>query len=1194
MANSLIKNLFYASPYSVPPPGVGTTGVTLQTDPAQSPTPAGVTNPVLVIRLRMASSPVVIGISATSGPGTSVKTAIYQPSFPLSATESYMIDIIWVPSGTPPENIDWNSAIASAPVTAAEVMVDSAAFNGTTLDATVTYGASSVAVGAQVNVFALSGGVYVNIGSAQTQGNRLSVPVTTTGFTAPFSFNAQAIIPTSNSGGGAFAPPFSMGPPTVISNYTSVPQAAKTIAAAVYNGKSLSLSWNLDTVAGCVNPDSSLIQVLASNQVVASFKGGPVSANIPLDIYGQSNITVQLSTVANNIGSTPLSFSLITQAPTVTNVVADKTAGKVTANITTTPTGLSAQAYLMDGDIVLAGPVAPTSGVVSFSYSTSKYNVEGMVGLSVVASSVSADGTVTGPASKPAILLATAPILQSALLRIDPANNAQWRADIAWNRLPDSAANVTAYTVSVLQETTVIATQTISGTTATLTFAKTAIDTTKTQTIQLFATGITGGNSPAQTLYALFAPPLLASLVTTKGQIGITWTVPATLPAANTLPVSYRAIIASGAATIYRGNETTATRSAIQLAALSIPDTGNLVAMVNISLGPVTLQCDPSMAATCSASPLLTAPIINATTAAATTNIATLNWTAVTGANAIAYNINFTKGNPQTNIPTNAFALTTALTPGALLGYTVRATGTSNGVPVTGPPSNEAWVPTNMANVSTVRFTGSNTTVEWEQVPDAVCYCISVYDNATPANQVYTNTTSATSDSFTITAASGKEYTAYVQPIMKNGTGLAGTSLKLFAPALFLSQQPASAAYPYIYPAQSMSVLGSATTGPTAQAIVLYLPELGAASGALGTTPIEVAPFKIEPSGNTALPYKLTIAADPLAWTFNTTAIRAALQQAYVNFLKNIETPPGGTLAGATPFGISLVQLAIACSLPQTFAEQLYYNFGFSTVSTVGSGYVDLRPGMVLRVAASDYIGIAQSGLPSWINGYAGATILDFEIGSYLSGTNWRTGFDAFLNTLTSQGSLTVSSPAASTGSVQAGLAGAVDLYYPQFIQPFYRLYFPSAISSPWGNGSNLTGSNFTLVAAGKYSSLQSTTVDPSNNPTAYFRGRAIVEVMIKVLVNGSERLVPIGTSLGNLLEQLGLRPASTSPILKQLRVYRSIVPAITSTTTATALGPQLELCVDWNGLAVYGTGNGLNAMSVPLMPGDQVITNKY
>jgi hypothetical protein len=373
----------------------------------------------------------------------------------------------------------------------------------------------------------------------------------------------------------------------------------------------------------------------------------------------------------------------------------------------------------------------------------------------------------------------------------------------------------------------------------------------------------------------------------------------------------------------------------------------------------------------------------------------------------------------------------------------------------------------------------------------------------------------------------------------------------------------------------------------------LYLPELGAAPGALGTVAIESAPFKIEPSGLPALPYKLTIAASATAWTFNTASIRPLLQQAYVAFLKNIENPPGQTPPpGATPYGIALVQAAIACALPQTFAEQLYYNFGFSTTSGSGAGYIDLRPGMILRVTASDYISI-QGSVPTWINGYGPSASIDFEIGSYNAGANWRTGFNAFLSTLSSLGALAVSTPALSTGYTQAGLAGAIDLYYTQFLQPFYRLYVPSTINTAWGTGTNSTQSNFTLVAAAKYGELQSTTVNPSTNPTAYFRGRTTVQVMIKVMVNGMERLVPVGTTLGNLLEQLNMRLAASSGLFNNLRVYRSVIGAITNPAPASSIGPLLELRVDWNGLSSYALGNGLSAMSAPLLPGDQVFTDK-
>jgi hypothetical protein len=1181
---SLINSLYYVSPYATPPPGVTVAGVTLQTDPAQSPTPNTITSPVLVIRLRLADSPTVIGVSATSGVGTSTISANYQPAFPLSATESYMIDVMWVTSGTLPENIDWNSAVTSAPVIAAEVALEGASYNGSSVIAKVSYGASSIAVGAQVNVYVLSSGTYVKVGSAQAQGSYVTVPVNAAGYPQVFFINALAVIPTTNAGAsGSFAAPFSQGPPTIIGQYSGVPQAAKTLNKATYNGQNLLLSWTLDTVSGCVAPDSSLIEVLASGAVIASFKGGPASASISLDLSGQTNVTVQLSTVYNNIGSVPLSISLITTAPTVK--VPTVSGASVTATVTV-PAGFSAQAYLMDGDTVIIGPETVVSGNVTFNYATA-----GMVGLSIVANNCSADMTITGPQSIPAVLLAATPVLSSALIRINPSDATKWLVDVIWDRLPDAAQNVSSYTITLFQGSTSLATQTISGTATSLSIAATDIIPAKEQSITLYATGRSGGHSPTQTLAAIFSPPLLTSLTTTQEQISATWTAPA-IPAGNTLPVTYQPVISLNGTTIYSGDSTPSKRGAIPLAGISIPTSGDVIVTVNIALGPVILQTAASMATTCSASPILYAPISRPVTAAALTNLSTLNWTAVSGAT--AYTINFTDGTQQTNIATNSFKLTNALSPGSQSGYTVQSTGTSNGIPITGPPSALAWVPTNPANVSVVRFNGSTVYASWDAVAEALCYNYSVYDNASPANSAYSGTTNQTFASFTPTTISSSAlYTVYVQPVMNTGTGLTGATSNLFTPGIFLSQQPASSAYPYIYAAQNMAALGTTLAGPVAQSIVVYLPELGDAAGALGIAAITVDPFTIEPSGNVALPYKLTIAGDTMAWDFTTSPIRATLQSSYVDFLNKLETP-GDDLAGATPYGVSLVQAAIACALPQTFAEQLYYNFGFSTVSTVGAAYIDLRPGMVLRVYASDYISIAQNSLPSWINGYAGATIMDFEIGSYTTSSNWRTGFDGFLNALSAQGALSVSSPATSTGDAQAGLAGAVDLYYPQFVQPFYRLYIPSAISTPWANGSNLTDANFTLVAANSFSDLQGTTVNPSNYPTAYFRGRSIVVVMIKVLVNGNERLVSVGTSIGNLLEQLGMRPSATSPALQQVRIYRSIVPVTNGMQANGPFGSQLELRIDWNGLTIYSNGNGLDSLSAPLLPGDQVFTEQF
>lgn len=1185
-ATSVIKSLYYVSPYAVLPPGVGTAGITLQTDSSQSPTPSTVTNPVLVIRLRLASSSASIGVSATSGAGTGATMANYQPSFPLSATENYMIDIIWVSSGTPPENIDWDNAVTSAPVLAAEVTIKKATqTTATVLALELAYGSAGVGTGAKVNIYALSGGVYVNVGSAQTDNAFVNLTFTSASYPPPYFLTAQTAIPVSNTdGSGGFSAPFSLGPQSLISNSCSIPQAATLLNSAVYNGKNLSLAWTLGSIAGAVSPKSSIIQLFLNGQMLTTFIGGPVSANLPIDISGQTGLTVQVSTVLNGIASLPISFSMIAEVPSVTNVTADQSAGTVTASVSTATAGLAIQACLMDDDKLLAGPVMAVSGLVIFNYVTS----DGMVGLNIVANSANAGASITGPKSTPAVLLATAPVIKSGYIRTNPADSTTWLLDFEWDALPDAAESVTKYNLVLFQDNISLTSINTSATAASFSVAKTAIDLSKTQAITLQAVGITGGNSPATNLALLFSPPLLTALNTTTNQIDLSWSSP-TIPPANTMPVSYQAQVLLNNSVVYTSAKTRATRISIPLSA--VPDAA-MVILVNIALGVIVLQTEPAMATACSASPILDAPTTGLVSAAALSNLATLNWSAVTGAT--AYSLNFTNGNVQNNINTNSFQLSAALSPDTQLGYTVTANGSSNGVPVTGPPSTLAFIPVSTANISALRFNGTLVELSWEAVADAICYNVLVYDNSSPVNTLYNANTTEASTSFEVSIVSGKIYRAYVQPVTAGGTGLCGVTEDLFGTGIYLSQQPAATAYPYTYIAQAMAALGNETSGPVPVITNLYLPELGATAGALGTVPITVVPFTIAPSNDPDLPYLLTIAADALAWDFDTDSIRAALQSAYTTFLESLESPPAGGLTGATPYGISLVQAAIARALPQTFTELLYYNFGLSTVSTVGSGYVDLRPGMILRVMASDYVSIAQSGVATWINGYAGATVLDFEIGSYNTATDWRVGFDSFLSNLSAQGAITVSTPPSSSATVQAGLTGSADLYYPQFIQPFYRLYFPAAIDYAWGNGSNTTNTNFTMVAASTYKNLQGTTVDTTTTPTAYFRGRTIVEVLIKVMINGNERLVPVGTSLGNLLDQLGLCPSANSPVFRQLRVYRSIVSAITDLDVTSALGPQLELYLDWMGFTSYGSGNGLTVMSVPLLSGDQIFTDKY
>ncbi len=1185
---SPINTITYISPYATMQPPISVAGITVQTIQSQSPSPAGVLNPVLVIRLRTATSGIVIGISALTGSNAgSVKQATLQPSFPLSATESYMVDLIWVPKTTPPANIDWDSAVTSAPVIASEVTIEKASFDGNIVTAQLSYGTSGVGVGAQVTVWSLSGTSLVYIGTGTTQSNTATVTVNAAGYPSVFFISAQAAIPVSNSGAGFFSAPFSLGPQTVIVDstgtpkYFGIPTAAASLTTASYDSKNIYISWALLSPSNSVSPDSSVIQIYSGTELIGTFKGGATSAIIPIDVNGRANISVKIATSLANISSAPLPFNLITQVPTITNVIAISST-QVTATVTPAVAGLPSKAWLMQGSKLIAGPVVTAGNIATFNY-----NAIGMVGLSVEASITSADGKITGPKNAPAALLATAPTITNANIYTNPTNAQQWIVDINWNNLLDNALNIVSYTASVFQGTTSVMSQTITGngTRVSLTFAKTAITLSSQQSIQLYATGISGGNSPTQTISAIFTAPNLVSLNTNASQIDVVWAA-ATVLSTNTFPITYQTIVKAASATIFKGKQTSATQSSIPLSEVVVPTSGIITVMVNVSLGVVNLITDASMGLSTNANPILQAPFIKLSSTNPLTNASTINWNSVSGAT--AYTISFSDNTTQSS-PTASYLLTQVLTPSSSLFYSVRGTGTSNGIALTGPKSILTSVVVNNTTITKLRFNGNSVDMSWVIVPDALSYIVTVYDN-TPI-QISTNTYYTNSASFSITPAVGKTYVAYVQPVMTNGTGLRVSSMPLFEPGIFISKQLITTAYPYLYNAQTMAMLGTATTNPTGQPIVLYLPELGATNGALGSTPIIKDPFTIEPSNNTTLPYKLTIAAGDTAWKFGTDAIRNLLQQNYVTFLKNIELPPAGSLAGATPYGISLVQATIARSLPQTFAELLYYNFGFSTVSTVGSGYIDLRPGMILRVSTSNYINTAQSNTPSWVNGYAGASVLDFEMGSYTSGTKWLTGFDSFLNALVSQGALSVPTPANSSANVQAGVAGSVDLYYTQFMQPFYRLYFPSGINASWGNGTNTTSTNFTLVAAPTYNALQNTSIDPTSNPTAYFRGRTMVEVMIKIMVNNAERLVPVGTSIGNLLEQLNMRPSVTSPLFKKLRVYRSIVSVTDNVQPSLSSGPYTELRLDWNGLSIYSTGNGLDGMSVSLLPGDQIFT---
>lgn len=611
--------------------------------------------------------------------------------------------------------------------------------------------------------------------------------------------------------------------------------------------------------------------------------------------------------------------------------------------------------------------------------------------------------------------------------------------------------------------------------------------------------------------------------------------------------------------------------------------------------GAISFAADPSLgyqiqvraigtasigaATTSPVSLILPAPVVTTATTDPLTGTTNVTWSAVTGAT--SYNLQlYADGLPVGQpvvVPGTSSLLAQPLIPQAKLTATVAAVAGSSGLTVTGPAGLPFVLPTGQPVMQALDYNGTTVEMTWTRVPDATGYIISVY--ATGATQpVYQTQASAAATSSVFSPAIAdqtKTYQVVVQAARNGNSGPPSAPVALFTPAIFVSADLASIKAPYLFPATSLQRTASDST--------LYLPDLGAGTALRQPLP-NVGAFQLAQNSasatNSVFPYLLSIAATSEAWTFGAAPIRTQLQSDYVAFLQQAET------AGVVPAGMALLQQVIARAMPQTFQETLYYAYGIDPVQ----GCADLRPGMILRVVFNDYLNVGVTPTPVWLNGYTGGSTLDYDIGSYLSAQGtWTVGFDAFIAQLVTNGVMQVSPPQASVpGRTEAGIADAADLFYPAFRAPFYRLFFPTDLQSPTTPGSVFNADNFVLAAAASYALLNSTVRDPTtSNAVAYFRGRAVVKLCIRVVVNGVEQVVPIGTTVSNILERAGRLPPSTAVGLTGLRLERARGPVVQDATAACAIDGTYRVRLDWQHLAVYGPG--WDALSLPLLHGDHL-----
>lgn len=477
--------------------------------------------------------------------------------------------------------------------------------------------------------------------------------------------------------------------------------------------------------------------------------------------------------------------------------------------------------------------------------------------------------------------------------------------------------------------------------------------------------------------------------------------------------------------------------------------------------------------------------------------------------------------------------------------FRVRAT-TADGVApkVSGPWSAPAAVIAAYPHNVAVRYDGRLVRAKWDAVAGATSYQVSALNgsSAEPGPFVVTGT----EVTFPLAYDGAKNWDLVVQAADGFAKGPSSPKIKVFQPGWYLS---ASADLTTVKPAQTQAM--------AAFDIVLDLPELFAS--APQTLPADdtfvlaaaTAPFA----------YTLTIPQASQAWTFGSGAVRADLRTAYLAFMAALE---GAT---ATPLGLLTVQQAIGRAMPQTFAETLFYNYGLRAEQ----GCVDLRPGMMLRAEYETYQFLGGAAPDAaYLNGYVASASSEYQVASYGGSGSWLVGFDRFLAAIAAAGGLTVPTPAISQRKMQ-GAGGVIDTFYSQFRRPFVRLVYPPSFQAQNSAGNPSPEYNAVLLAANRLDALETATANIRNGLEAgadvallYFRGRTTLTAGVQVWLDGQALSVPLGTTVGNLLERRAARPPGLALPFSGVSLIRAAGAAVTGSPSVLAVDGGLPVQLDW------------------------------
>ncbi|MCX4985499.1 hypothetical protein [Streptomyces sp. NBC_00572] len=469
-----------------------------------------------------------------------------------------------------------------------------------------------------------------------------------------------------------------------------------------------------------------------------------------------------------------------------------------------------------------------------------------------------------------------------------------------------------------------------------------------------------------------------------------------------------------------------------------------------------------------------------------------------------------------------------------------------------GPPGEAAVLLTAAPTGVRVDYDGADLRVSWDALPSPL---VDGYRVGTVVDGTLTplGDAAATSGCWQVEIADAST-TVVVRALAGPAVGAPSEPVPVFTEALFVGPS-------YVAP-QRGPVL-------TATDITLGLPELFTTPQTDGAD----LPLGLILSQTDGGPYAYTllIPATSPVWSFTDRTDVIAEWAALLARLQPL---------GITPYGVAALTEAVSRSMPQTFDETLYFAYGLR----FDRGYFDLRPGIVLRVEYEGYQ-IAPGAQGSPLSGFVTAGVADYEVASYDNSGTWTNSPDAFLAGLTQRNGVDVPNPSGPDKGQLYGGGGVFDLFAKALRLPYARLVYPRALLPTTTPGSVWPQQNAVLLAAATLGALDAATEnvrrqDPPGGgvAAAYLRGRAVVRAMVRISVNGASRLVPVGTTLGNVLAGEGRRPAAVAVPLSGVRMHRP------RTAAASFDGPPGDRPVvpGWN-------PRDPAALDLPLLHGDRI-----